>query len=495
MLEAITSRICNLFRKKLNEDMKITGNDINNYCKKFDKYLILSIITVAISLFLSFKVELIFLFTLILPLFIIFHPIILEKSKKEELIKEIEKEIPIFVTLLYIDSILGKSLYQCIESIKGSKILKGISKEAVLLEKSVKLNGISTSRAIVNRSRLHKRNILGSIYSDFIDAESIGVSLSLRARQSLEKVMNRLKENYSTYIQRSSDLSEILFSFFLLLPIMLISFQLAFNNGLNVTQLIAPLLVSPLFYFAITSFQPSSDYLIKFKLREFIPFFTLSIGFAIPLLVLGYPVYAVMLAMVFLSFPFYLQVRKADSLMEKLPSLLDRLSDYTRVGYSLRGSILRIIESSSNDITKDYLISFVKTLDKKDEFICSPSWTFNAFLEALKRINILGFIDEKVFIEMSSTVQDILNMRNSMKRNLQLFTFISVLTPLILHFSLYSFSFLNFNSKFLLNIIGIYVLTLEILYSKISRLTIFNFPLFLITTVTTLIVSFIPLSL
>ncbi|WP_157042895.1 hypothetical protein [Sulfuracidifex metallicus] len=58
-------------------------------------------------------------------------------------------------------------------------------------------------------------------------------------------------------------------------------------------------------------------------------------------------------------------MRKADSLMEKLPSLLDRLSDYTRVGYSLRGSILRIIESSSNDITKDYLISFVKTLDKK----------------------------------------------------------------------------------------------------------------------------------
>ncbi|WP_054837691.1 hypothetical protein [Sulfuracidifex metallicus] len=272
MLEAITSRICNLFSKKLNEDMKITGNDINNYCKKFDKYLILSIITVSISLFLSFMVELIFLFTLILPLFIIFHPILLEKSKKEELIKEIEKEIPIFVTLLYIDSILGKSLYQCIESIKGSKILKGISKEAVLLEKSVKLNGISTSRAIVNRSRLHKRNILGSIYSDFIDSESIGVSLSLRARQTLEKVMNRLKENYSTYIQRSSDLSEILFSFFLLLPIMLISFQLAFNNGLNVTQLIAPLLVSPLFYFAITSFQPSSDYLIKFKLREFIPF-------------------------------------------------------------------------------------------------------------------------------------------------------------------------------------------------------------------------------
>lgn len=82
-----------------------------------------------------------------------------------------------------------------------------------------------------------------------------------------------------------------------------------------------------------------------------------------------------------------------------------------------------------------------------------------------------------------------------MKRNLQLFTFISVLTPLILHFSLYSFSFLNFNSKFLLNVIGIYVLTLEILYSKISRLTIFNFPLLLVTTVTTLIVSFIPLSL
>ncbi|WP_156303701.1 hypothetical protein [Sulfuracidifex tepidarius] len=207
------------------------------------------------------------------------------------------------------------------------------------------------------------------------------------------------------------------------------------------------------------------------------------------------PSLTLMVAVLELSIVFYLQLRVADSLTSKLPAILDKISDYSRVGYGLRSSLQRVINSENIDLrTKKYLIEFLKNLDNERE-MTTPSWTFNATLDLLRRIDTLGYVDTKVFSELSAIIQEMLNMRSSMQSNLQLFTVISAITPILFHFTLFSFSFMA-SDKYVLNqLVNVYTIVIEILYSKISKLTLFNFPLVLVTTVISIILSFFSLPL
>ncbi|WP_370685210.1 membrane pilin protein UpsF [Sulfuracidifex tepidarius] len=495
MLNNIIRRICNFYNKKLERDLMLTGDDISEYCKKYKIYFLISVTSISLIILGSIYIYHDLIFTSLIPSLLLLSPLLREKIAKDEFLKALEKEVPIFSAYLYANSLLGKSLYQSILNLKDSKILKGISKEAMLLEKNVRMRGLTSTTAILERSRLHRKDALGRIYSEFIDTELVGVSTNQRAKQSLEKVMGEMKQNLNSYVQRSVDLSEVMFSFFLLFPIMLTSFQLAFDKSINLVQVITPLISSPVFYLIISSFQPSSDYIFSFSKKVILGVAGVLVISSILLLKYLGPSLTLMVAVLELSIVFYLQLRVADSLTSKLPAILDKISDYSRVGYGLRSSLQRVINSENIDLrTKKYLIEFLKNLDNERE-MTTPSWTFNATLDLLRRIDTLGYVDTKVFSELSAIIQEMLNMRSSMQSNLQLFTVISAITPILFHFTLFSFSFMA-SDKYVLNqLVNVYTIVIEILYSKISKLTLFNFPLVLVTTVISIILSFFSLPL
>lgn len=493
MLDKIIYRVCNFYYKKLQKDLVLTGNDISEYCKNYKIYFLIS----ALSLFLIILGSIYFyqdlIFVSIIPSLILLSPLLREKIAKDEFLKALEKESPIFAAYLYANTLLGKSLYQSILNLKDSRILKGISKEAVLLEKNVRMRGLTSTAVILERSRLHRKDALGRIYSEFIDTEIVGISTNQRAKQSLEKIMGEMKQSFNSYVQKSADLSEVMFSFLLLLPIMLISFQLAFNRDINLVQIISPLIASPIFYLVISSFQPSSDYIFSFSKKTAMALTgVIAVSSVLSTKYLG-PSLALMTAILEISIVFFLQTRTADSLTSRLPAILDKISDYSRVGYGLRASLQKIINSESIDAkTKKYLIGFLKNLDGQRE-IRTPSWTFNVTLDLLRRIDTLGYIDTKVFSEMSSIIQEMLNMKSSMQTNLQLFTVISAITPVLFHFTLFSLSFVA-GDRYLLNqLVNLYTVVIEVLYSKISKFTLFNFPLMLVTTLISIILSVFPL--
>ncbi len=492
MLNRITEKMCSFFEKKLNSDTILTGDDISEFCYNYDKLFVSSIIFQIILILVSLFLDHIVLLSLSpITILLVFYPLIKEKSRKENFLKNVERELPIFSAFLYVDTMLGKSVYQTILSLKNSMILKGISKEAILLEKNVKLRSVPISTILLERARLYGKNNLGRVYSEFIEAETVGVSPNQKAKQSLEKIMGEMKQNFNGYVQRSTDLSELMFSFFLLLPIMLLSFQLAFNKTLNLSQLLIPLAISPAFYFVISSFQPQSDYILKFTDKRVI--ISILISFLTAPLVyiwLGLS-YVFMISTLVISFSIYLQIREADQIAKQLPSLLDKISDYSRIGYGLRSSIDKIVSSGNvSPRTKEFLLEFLKSSDKNIK-LNSPSWIFNAVFELLKRIDNVGYMDVKVFSEMSSIIQEMLNMKSSMQNNLQLFTVISAITPFLFSFTLHSFYFVNGQQGILSQVIVVYTIVIELLYSKISKFTIFNFPLIMVTTALSIILSLI----
>jgi len=489
MFEKIS--ILNIMKDKINENIIYYGDDIEKIRKDYIK-LIIFIPIIAIVSIILLKFSPYFILLNLISIFIYLYPLIATEIKKEEQEKIIENEIPIFLLFAYVNSLLGKSLYKTFEEIKNSKVFKGMKREALLLIKEVEVLGKSSISAMESRAKVHKSDFLGKIYMNYVNGEMIGISVSERIRDLLEESLDNLKSLFESYVNKSNDVVEIIFILYLITPMILLAFQYI-STSINIFTLLVPLIISPVVYFFIVIAQPNMGYeitLLNAEKKALLPiiitvFFSLFLHIS-----LTYKLVILYSLFVCFSFLIYYKIKYSDDILNNMPYVLSDIADYVRLGYSIRSSLFKIrsnnrnfmkfLDKIINNLRKNLPISEVKT----------NIWAVNAILEFIENIEKKGFADTFTFKDASILLSNYIALRNKILKSLQLFHMLSIMTPLMLYFAFGLMSKIKAigNLDF---IILIYSIILSIIYAKLSRFTIFNFPLLLAVLLTMLIIIFL----
>ncbi|AOL16217.1 Flp pilus assembly protein TadC [Sulfolobus sp. A20] len=482
-----------LYYNKINQNILYYGDDINKTSKNYRKLLFLIPLITIISILISMKISIYFILINFINIFIYLYPIIITEVKKNEQKKAIEDELIVFLLFAYINSFLGKSLYKTFEEISNSVVFKGLKKEAALLVKEVEVLGKSSILAIESRARVHKNDSLGKVYSTYLAGENIGISLQERIRDLIEESLDNLKSSLESYVNRANDIVEILFMLYLVTPMVLLAFQFI-SSSINLFMLLIPLFFSPGIYLMITLSQPNVGYNVALTTKEKLILLCLPLAIGLLLLRINllYDIIIVYALFTIFTFFVYNRIKSSDDILHTMPNILSDIADYVKLGYGVRNSLLKLNEKNLDTKTTKF-IGKVKELVKRDlplTRLNTNSWVLNAVLEFLDNLEKKGYADSFIFKEISILIGNYITLREKILRNLQLFNSLSIATPFLLYFAFDVLSKIKSVGN-LDPIVAIYSIVLGIIYAKLSRFTIFNFPLFLLLAISLSIIIFL----
>ncbi|QGA55061.1 type II secretion system F family protein [Sulfolobus sp. E5-1-F] len=482
----------NLMATRINENIKYYGDDIEKLRREYTRILFLIPIISIISVIFYLKLNPYFLLLNIMNFFIYFYPVLITQIRKDEQRKIIENEIPIFLLFAYVNSLLGRNLYKTFEEIKNSKVFKGLRREAMLLLKEVEVLGKSSISAMESRAKVHRSDFLGKIYTTYTSGESIGISMSERLKDLLNETIDDLNLNFESYIEKVNEIVEILFMLFLVTPMILLAFQYI-SASIDIFELIFPLLLSPIIFFYISLIQPNIGYNIKINIEEIkrslyiipIPFIFMFIFH----LNLEYKILLFYSMFVVFSFIIYRKISDADKILNNLPYILSDIADYLRIGYSIKSAILKLNVDSTE--FRNFLRELATKIRKNEAMsnVKTNIWIINAILELMENIDKKGFADTYTFKDLSLILNNYISLRKKVLQNLRMFNILAIITPIIFYFALGIMTKIKAVGNLDL-IIVLYSIALSIMYAKISRFTIFNFPLLVLVLVNLILILF-----
>jgi len=480
---------CDIFQDKIKSYIEYTGDDFNDIRKKYIQLLMFSPIGVALILLMSFTISRFLLFSLIgYGIIVYFFPVIYSWSKKEEYRKVTNLESPLISLVCYVNSLIDKSLITTMEDLSKLKHLKTPSIESQMLKKTINILNYSSYKSIQRRESLHRGDLMGKIYSAYMVSMDMGVSLKDRLREAMKEILSLYKEDYRNYVNKATELSEVIFSIFLLLPIVLIGFQFTFKVSLF--ELLLPLSFAPLIVFLISIMQPNSDYDINMNWKQFIP---VILSFVVALLLnvnLSIRFLIIVSGILVSVYLIYRQVRIANQLVKLLPDLLREVADYMKIGYSITGSLSKIRIRDKFGVVENIVKKSV--LEGEVGEVKTPSKLFNNIIELFKIFNKSG-TSYNVLEELAGTLNEIMLVQDSMTKQLRLFDAMVILTPVMLWITFSILGNISSDSATLSGIVVLlYSVTTSFIFSKLSRFTLFYFPTILMGTLIPLILSFIP---
>ena len=482
---------CKVFEKQIKKYIEVTGDDYDEICNKYRKLMTYSPLGLIPFIILSLFSKL-FMFSAIgYILLMYFYPLLYTWSKSKEYKKLANVEALIISLIAYINSLVDKSLIYTLDELSKVKELKTPKIELEQIKKSINVLNMSSYKAIERRAEIHRDDLLSNIYSKYVLASEIGLSVRERLKEAMSEIFQRFKDQYKSYVDKAVEIAEMEFAVFLMVPIILIGFQFTFKT--NVFELVLPLLFTPAFIFLITTAQPANDYSVSFDWRVFLPLIVIPIIIFVNISLI-FKLVMISIIVSFVIYWIYRQIKLADELVSILPTLLKEISEYMRLGYNIKSSFEKVNVKASNrvqNILKEVSREFVVGNEVTE--VKTPSRLFNIIIQILSLFERSG-ISYEAMDELSSLVNDLINMKLSLIRQLRLFDLMVILTPIMLWLT---FSMIgnisNSNNATLSSIIVFsYSLASSVIFSKLSRFTIFYLPTILSGMVIALILSFFP---
>uniref|UniRef100_D0KRG8 Type II secretion system protein n=1 Tax=Saccharolobus solfataricus (strain 98/2) TaxID=555311 RepID=D0KRG8_SACS9 len=479
-----------LMNTRINENIKYYGDDMERLRKEYIVMLFLMPLISSISIILYLKISPYFLLLNIMNVFIYFFPILITQIRKDEQRKLIENEMPVFLLFAYVNSLLGRNLYKTFEEIRNSKVFKGLRREAMLLVKEVEVLGKSSFSAMESRAKAHRGDFLGKIYTVYTSGESIGISMPERLKDLLNETIDGLNSNFQGYVEKVNELVEILFMLFLITPMILLAFQYI-SSSINIFELIFPLLLFPIIFFYISLIQPNIGYDIKIDIKEVKnSLYILPIPFILVFLFhlsLEYEILVFYSIFIMFSFFIYRKISVADAILNNLPYILSDIADYLKIGYSIKSAILKL--NVDNTHFRMFLGELAAKIRKNEAIsnVRTNIWIVNAILELIENIDKKGFADTYTFKDLSLILYNYTSLRKKVLQNLRLFSILATITPIVFYFALGIMSKIRAVGNLDL-IIVLYTMALSIIYAKVSRFTVFNFPLLVLALMNLIIV-------
>ena len=476
-----------VFETKIKSYIEYYGDDLNNIRKSYKNALKALIpATIMVTLIGILKIKF-FLFSVPLLILISYlYPFLYTWSKAGEQKKLIAAEAPFISLTAYIDSLVDKGLNNTFEALSQLKEMKVAKIEQNFIKKMTDYMNTSFTQAIEKRANVHVGDALGKLYSNYLAAISLGIGVKERLRDVMRELLNDLRDTYKSYLDKSSELTELIFSLFLLVPITLIGFSFTFKASL--IELLAPVMVAPALYFVIASSQPFAEYNIKYK--KYLPIFiTIPIIALLPSLSLTIKVFLMVVVLTGLSYAVYPQIKLAKDLEKALPILLKEVAQYIKIGYTVQNAIPRV------KLTSKRVTEVIKKYSRNPEEVDSPSRLFNIGFKLMFITSKTG-TSSIALDELGTAINDVTYTKNSIIKQLNLFDMLTILTPVLLWMTFGMLGHIgSSNSTPISVVIGAYSLASAMLFSKISRFTILYFPTMLILTVILGVLLFAPIKL
>ena len=474
---------CNLFNDKIKKYIEYYGDDIFILCKKYYEVLrifVPLILSIAILGTLRFKLLLFSIIPLALVAYL--YPLLYAWSKAEEHKKVVNSEAPFIAVVAYIDSLVDKGLNHTFKELSDIQELRVPKVEQNFLVKMTTYMNMPFSKALEKRALVHRGDLLGKLYNNYLAALSLGVTIKDRLKDVLRELLNDLKDNYKSYVEKSTELTELEFSLFLLLPIVLIGFSFTFKVSL--VELFLPLLFVPPIIFLVSSIQPSMEYEIKYGKYVYI-LATIPVVLLIPGINLEYKILASTSVLLVLSYYIYSQITLANELEKSLPILLKEVSEYLKIGYAIQNAIPKVKLNSKrvNKILENFL--------RKPDSVSSPSKLFNVTFKLLFIIAKTGSSSTSLE-ELANSISEIIYNKNNLIQQLKLFDLMVVLTPIMLWLTFSMLGKISTATIPSVSIISAYSIASVLIFSKISRFTLLYFPSILLVNIILAILSVLP---
>lgn len=475
-----------VFDKKIKKYIEYYGDDLKTLkksYKSFIRYFIPVIALVTLFAFLKIKILLFSIPPLVLIAYT--YPLLYVWSKASEHRKAVNSEAPFISLIAYVNSLVDKGFNHTFKELAQIKELKTPRIEQNFIDKMINYMNLSFSKAIEKRALVHTGDLLGKLYNNYLTSLELGFTVKDRLRETTKELLTELKDSYKSYLDKSAEMTEMMFSLFLMVPIVLIGFSFTFKVSL--TELMAPLAAAPAVYFLAASAQPTADYNIKIGKYAYV-LLGIPVALIIPGISLTYKtIIAVSIVTVF-SYLLYSQITLANELEKVLPTFLKELSEYMRIGYTIRNAAPRIKLDSKRAMKaiQEYL--------KDPENVNSPSKLFNLTFKLLFIIAKSGSSPSSLE-ELASTISDVVYIKNSIVRQLKMFDALAVLTPVMLWMTFTMLGHIQTNPIPQEVIIGGYGMVSGLLFAKISRFTLFYFPTVLLVNIILAILPFLPAKL
>ncbi|BAK54557.1 UpsF protein [Sulfurisphaera tokodaii str. 7] len=473
---------CNVFNQKIKEYIEYYGDDYNKICSKYHYLLkIFILLLIAITILGMFLLRFLIFLDIPIGLIAYTYPLVYTWSRREEYKKTVNLEAPFITIIVYINSIVDKSLLYTFKELSEVKELKIPRIEYTFLNKMIEYMGFSYIKALEKRANLHRGDLLGKLYDNYLAALNLGITIKDRLRDVLKDVMYELKESYKTYIDKSAEIAEIQFALLLLLPIVLLGFAFTFKT--SITELLLPLLFIPPLIFVISTIQPGVDYNIKHN-KYIYSLIIIPIAIFIPVQI-AFRLIIIFSVILFVSFFIYQQIQLANELEKSLPLLLKEIAEYLRLGYTVQNAIPRIKINSSkvNKVLSEIL--------RQSNEISTPSKLFNMSMKVLFIISKSGS-SSVALEELANAINEIVYAKQSLIRQLRLYDAMIILTPIMLWLAFGTLNKIVSSTLPAIDIIAAYSVGSVILFSKLSRFTLLYFPAILLLVVVLLILSFLP---
>ncbi|BCS91802.1 membrane pilin protein UpsF [Metallosphaera javensis (ex Sakai et al. 2022)] len=485
----------NLFSKSIRENMEVYGGSISKLEEISKISFLIFLVSLPAITILILMLGIYFIPLLFISFLIYFLPIIYVITERTEYISRLNLELLSFSILMYLNASLGKGLHETFNDVSQSTFFVGFKREFEIVQRYILFHGVSFLDGIQRRIRNLKSGLIVKLYSVSISSQILGIAMGQRSLDLVNDLLNNVKETFNSYASKASEIVEVMFSLFLLVPLVTIGFQGLSRNNNNEVLLI-PLLFAPLIYLWISISQPNMG--IHIKIRKY-----QIIGLVSSLTILAFPVsilfrlgLLVLITQIILI-PSYLDIRREEIILSDFPIVLREIGEFTKLGYGIRASIQKIsFDGISLHRPTIKLFENIKKQIQMGENIYNNSIKNDQLKFILELLNILdrkGGEGVRVLQELGDMIYSISSTRSRLQRELTTFNALALITPVLFWFSTTSIESISNFSSSTLSLMNLgYSLTLALLYTRISKFTFINPLIYIIVTGLSILLSFVP---
>ncbi|MEM1860585.1 MAG: hypothetical protein QW396_09180, partial [Metallosphaera sp.] len=231
----------NLFLRLIRQNIEVYGGSISRVENLSNRSFLIFLISLPLIGILVWHMGIYFVPLLIIPVLVYLLPVIYILASKMEYLSRLNLELLPFSILLYLNASLGKGLYETFNDVNQSSLFIAFRKEFEIIQRYGIFHGKSFLDGIQRRIKNLRTGLIVKLYSSSLSGQFLGVTMGQRSLEFINDLLGNIRESFNNYVSKASEIVEVIFSIFLLVPLVAIGFQgLSSNN--NGEILLIPLL-------------------------------------------------------------------------------------------------------------------------------------------------------------------------------------------------------------------------------------------------------------
>jgi flagellar protein FlaJ len=385
--------------------------------------------------------EPLFLLLNVIPIFILFYPTLLTRSKVGDTVRGVDEELPYFSVMAAILQSAGLTLYDALTKVGKAKIFKWIEYEGKLIARESLFFGKTQTGAIVERGAQHPSEKFRTYLQGYTSIMASGGDAATYLEEKAKDLIYWNEFRWRSYGQSASDLGEAIIAIFFTLPLIVIAGAFV-SPGDTLALVVATIVViipvmAVVEYSAIVRMQPKNHDVVRGWTFPGIGAAVLSfaVGYYLtlpPWLDAGVGLIAFSLVYGWSTFWQLREIRKCE---DALPQFMRDVTEYKKIGYDITKAIRRLAEERSYNRKFDGVLEDVSTQLKlgssmKEVIVKTRSWLTQMVFYLLGEVVETGGGTPALLENVTDFTQRIVGVRKETKSNMRVYGYLAYATPI-----------------------------------------------------------------